>query len=103
MRSSTPAHNNSDHGGTDMRTGSNYPMTRRGVGVGSRGSLSISTLVAGRLDQYGNFTLLSAPTLTEKNHSSPANGLLLSEENRKNRSGTFHVFNPSTSNRDKAI
>lgn len=73
-------------------------MTRRGLGVGSRGSLSISTLVAGRLDRYGNFTLLSAPTLSEKNRSSPANGLLLSEENRKNRSGKHQIFNPATSN-----
>ncbi len=64
-------------------------LHRRGIGAGGRGYLSVANLVSGRLDQHGNFKLVSVPTLAEKKRDgfSLSPGFLLTKENHKIKSG----------------
>jgi len=59
-------------------------IQRRGVGASGRGFFPTSTLVPGRLDQSGSFTLLSVPALRE-NSSLASPKFSLTEENRRTR------------------
>lgn len=61
-------------------------IQRRGVGASGRGFFPTSTLVPGRLDQSGSFTLLSAPALKE-NSALATPKFSLAEENRRMKSG----------------
>lgn len=61
-------------------------IQRRGLGASGRGFFPTSTLVPGRLDQFGSFALMPVPT--SKDHNSLASPIFsLAEENRRMKSG----------------
>lgn len=60
-------------------------MRRRGIVANGRGSLPISSLVAGRLDKHGNFTLVAGAGGNQK--SSATTKYSFAEDIRRLKSG----------------
>lgn len=70
---------------TSSLSNNDKKIQRRGLGASGRGFFPTSTLVPGRLDQSGSFTLLSVPALKETSFlASPK--FSLTEENRRMKS-----------------